>query len=153
MGILESINMGKSMNNITDSNNPLNQGIIGAKPNKGLSLRSRRDRKWVRERDTSWTKELGEESWRRVTRVASRHRTAETPVGMREGPDQWGKTGQDGLAFLVALQKFRLKSTLVLVYICTRGMQCYITPLLHLELTQVFCSLFSFLPLYWLYFL
>ena len=42
---------------------------FGAKPNKGLSLRSRRDRKWV--------KELGEVSWRRVTRVGSRHRTAE----------------------------------------------------------------------------
>ena len=48
-----------------------------AKADKALSLRSRRDRKWIMERERSWTKEMGEGSWRRVTRVASRHRTAE----------------------------------------------------------------------------
>ena len=50
-------------------------------------------------RSESWTKELEEGSWRRVTRVTSRHRTAERQFGMREGPDQWLKSGQDRLAF------------------------------------------------------
>ena len=53
---------------------------FGAKPNKGLSSRSRRDRKW-----------------------ASRQRSAEeqsTTVSRRK---QWGKASQDELAFLVVL--------------------------------------------------
>ena len=35
-----------------------------------------------------WPVDTGQQKW---------------PVGMREGPDQWVKTGQDRLAFLVAL--------------------------------------------------
>ena len=75
---------------------------FGAKPNKGLSPRSRRDREWVRERE-SWTKELGErvgEGWREWPVDTGQQKW---PVGMRESPEQWEKTGQDGLAFLVAL--------------------------------------------------
>ena len=55
--------------------------VLARNQTKGLDSRSRRDRKWVRERERSWTKELIEVSWRRVTRVASRHRTSERPVG------------------------------------------------------------------------
>ena len=77
---------------------------FGAKPNKGLSPRSRRDRKWVRERERSWQrnsqkKEVGE-GWRKWPVDIGQEKW---PVGTRGGPDQWGKTGQDGLAFLVAL--------------------------------------------------
>ena len=35
-----------------------------------------------------WAVDTGQQKW---------------PVGMKEIPDQWKKTGQDGLAFLVAL--------------------------------------------------
>ena len=79
---------------------------FGAKPNKGLSPRSRRNRKWIRERETSWTKELKEgvgEEWREWSVDTGQQKW---PVGMTEGPEQWGKTDQDGLAFLVALWKF-----------------------------------------------
>ena len=52
---------------------------FGAKPNKGLSSRSRRDRKWARERrsERSWKKEPREGSWRRVTQKGRRQQTAE----------------------------------------------------------------------------
>ena len=56
-----------------------------AKPNKGLSLRSRRDRQWARERQRrSWKKELREGSWRRETQRGSRQRTAEETMAVRK---------------------------------------------------------------------
>ena len=60
--------------------------FVGAKPNKGLNSRSRRDRKWARERQSerSWKKEPTErigEGWRRRA-VRSRQRSAE---GSSEG--------------------------------------------------------------------
>ena len=110
---------------------------FGAKPNKGLSPRSRRDRKWVRERERSWTKELGEGSWRRVTRVASRQRTAEIPV--REDRSRW-------VGIPRSLVEISLEIHASVSLHMHKGMQCYITPLLHFELTQALlfvCSLSS----------
>ena len=84
--------------------------ILARNQTKGLDSRSRRDRRWVRERERSWTKELTEGSWRKVTRVASWHRTAERPVGWDRVQQQWGKTSQDVLAFLVAYRIFARKA-------------------------------------------
>ena len=80
---------------------------FGAKQNKSLSSRSRRDRKWTRERwsERSWKKGTQWRSWR-----GWRRRAVE---------EQWGKTSQDESAFLVALWKFREGCTLALVYRCT----------------------------------
>ena len=80
--------------------------VLARNQTKGLDSRSRRDRKWVRERERSWTKELTEVSWQRVTRVASRHRTAERPVGWDRVQLQWGKTSQDESALLVVCRIF-----------------------------------------------
>ena len=76
---------------------------FGAKPDKGFwtwDLGVTGSGKGMREE--SWTKEFEVGSWRRVTRVTSRH-LAERRVGMSEVQYQWKKTDQDGLAFLVAL--------------------------------------------------
>ena len=123
---------------------------FGMKPNKGLSPRSRHDWKWVRERETSWKTEPREVSWQRVTRVASRHRTAElTSQHEREDQSRWVGIPS---SFVEISQEIHASVSLDM----HKGMQCYITPLLALELTQAhIVRLFvcSFLPLPWLYFL
>ena len=90
---------------------------FGAKPNKGLSSKSRRDQKLARERQgRSWKKELREGSWRRVTQRGFDNRQQKWPLDRVQ--EQWGKTSQYESAFLVALWKFREGCTSALVYRC-----------------------------------
>ena len=109
---------------------------FGAKPNKGLSPRSQRDLKWVRERVRSWGKGTREGSWRRVTRGASRYRTAEVTSlheresrAVREDRSRWVGIPS---SFVEILLKIHASFSLHM----HKGMQCYITPLLYFELTQ-----------------
>ena len=73
---------------------------FGAKPNKGLSLRSRRDRKWARERHSE---ELEKGTQRR--QLAKGDAKGQWTTFSRR--KQWEKASQDEFAFLVALWKFR----------------------------------------------
>ena len=84
----------------------------------------------------SWKKEPRGSDGRRRGAVDSRHRTSERPVAWDRVQQQWGKTSQDELAFLVALWKFREGCMSALVYRCTK--ECRVSQLnvLALELTQ-----------------
>ena len=65
--------------------------VLAGNQTKGLDSRSRRDRKWIRERERSWTKELTEVSWRRVTRVAVDTGQQKWAVSMSESSTSEGR--------------------------------------------------------------
>ena len=124
---------------------------FGAKPNKDLSLRSRRDQKWVRERVRSETKELrgrqlakGDVSGQSTpdSRETSWHEIGSRAV--RENRSRW--VGIPSSFVEISLEIHASVSLHM-----HKGMQCYITPLLLLILFV--CSFVIFLPLPWLYFL
>ena len=76
--------------------------VLARNQTQGFGLEiSTRPEEGRERRAESWKKELREVSWRRVTRVTSRHRTAERPVGGDRVQPQWGKTSQDEPALLV----------------------------------------------------
>ena len=126
---------------------------------KGLESRSPRDWKWARERESrSWNKEAEKAvgDGRQRGTAGSRHGTSERPDAWDRVEQQWGKTSQDEVTFLVALWKFRERCTSALVYRCTKECRVSQLNLLALELTQtLIVRLFfvRFLPLPWLYFL
>ena len=130
---------------------------FGAKLNKDLSSRSRRDRKWARERRSE-----------RVGRGIQRMQLAWGDAEEQSTPDcrrdqsawdriqeQWGKTSQDESAFLVALWKFREGCTSALVYRCTGNAVSRNHPSCTWVNPSPYCSfvLCSFFPLPRLYFL
>ena len=121
---------------------------FGAKPNKVLSPRSHRDRKWVRERERSWTKEprgrqllKGDASGQSTpgSKETSWHEIGSRSV--REDRSRW--VGIPGSFVEISLEIYASVSLHM-----HKGMQCYITPLLALKLTQAYWSfvLCSFSP-------
>ena len=103
---------------------------------KGLDSRSRRDRKWVRERERDWTKGLTEAIWRRVTRVACRHRTAEVTSRHERGfsrsegrPVKMSQHSSWDAEFSLEIHASVSQDMHKGMH---KGMQCYITPLLAL---------------------
>ena len=80
---------------------------FGAKPDKGFGLEIS-DATGSRQGNVSQELEEGTQRRQLATgdaewQLASRHRTSERPVAWERVQQQWGKTSQDELAFLVAL--------------------------------------------------
>ena len=92
-----------------------------AKPNIGLSSRSRRDRKWARERrsERSWKKNAERQLAKGDAEGQSTPNSRRDQSAWDRVQKQWGKTSQDELAFLLALYRFRYKYTLAFVCRCT----------------------------------
>ena len=102
---------------------------FGAKTNKGLSPRSRRDRKWVRERERIWTKEPTEgvgDGWREWQSTPESRETSWHEIGswaVREDRSRW--VGIPSSFVEISLEIHASVSLHM-----HKGMQCYITPLL-----------------------
>ena len=104
-----------------------------------------------RETRRSWKKEPRGRSWQRATERGSWESTRDSrrdQSAWDRVQQQWGKTSQDELAFLVALWKFREGCTSALVYRCTKECRVSQLNLLALELIQthivrLFFALFS----------
>ena len=133
---------------------------VGGPPSRRslcLFWRETRQRVWTRDFDAtgsrkgipvgSWKKEPREVSWRQARQKGT---WQSTPDSRRDQSawdrfqQRWGKTSHDELAFLVALLEFCKKSTIALVYRCTKE---HTVSQNHPRLFFVL-----FLPLPWLYF-